>query len=551
MKNILKSVLLFGLFTFVACSKDDKSNSIEPEGKPLTVEEGKQELENNSIEVLNKVNEFRDDNSINEIIEFLEFLQEDQTQNEVVDIAENSFQISTEIKEGNISPLKFPTIQKNILSQSNDDDLKDEFNQAEGTHTWNTITEDFDYVPNNSGKIIYIVNQNNKIGVMTISNFDSYVHASGESAPKSINISLTVDGKSISTMNYSTSIDEQKHIPNSINTTMSLGALSFEGKMSSNNTEGSISTNFKISDVPIIGMNFNGKGNYTDINNTGNSNKSLDLLVNSTAANFSIGNTVISFDTTIPNEVDNEKTTDEWVNLLNKNSNTTLSTANKKIADGEFYKKTYIEEDVYMSSSYNDDDEKIYVFDKEYNNSNRDDAIAIFNSEEEYEASEYVSTFYIYYSQETNLETNIITNDISSYIENKYPNGTYNGQYVYSRFTSSQNTGGEYQYTYDIVYDKEIILEDNIINTNIYAYDYVNNKYPNQEYQGNYVDYSYNENKYRATNYAFWFEDVEREEVALNFLFEDGTKSTMEAYFELGFEDLIKQSESVEENYSK
>ncbi|WP_187388255.1 hypothetical protein, partial [Seonamhaeicola marinus] len=119
----------------------------------LTVEEGKQQLEDNSIELLNKVEDFTNNDALNEIIELAEFLSAPNTTkfSGFKATALNSIDNASSIESRN-SLIEFNAKQSlNLASKAN---LADDFEAESGVYEWNADIEDFEKT-GESDDIIY------------------------------------------------------------------------------------------------------------------------------------------------------------------------------------------------------------------------------------------------------------------------------------------------------------------------------------------------------------------------------------------------------------
>ncbi|GAA4230362.1 hypothetical protein GCM10022291_00300 [Postechiella marina] len=73
MKKFYALALCAVLAFNISCGSDDNGDSSKVKGS-LTVEEGKEQLEDNSIELLNKIEDFKDNDALSKIIELAEYL---------------------------------------------------------------------------------------------------------------------------------------------------------------------------------------------------------------------------------------------------------------------------------------------------------------------------------------------------------------------------------------------------------------------------------------------------------------------------------------------
>ncbi len=597
MKKIF-SLLIAGSLAIVSCSKEDVTDEMESktvetptkeeegietpkkeeELTPLTVEEGKQKLEDNSIEILSIVDDFRNDTALLEVEEFLKYLDERQKEEEIVyidDTYENdddenyndnviytkiksSLQIATEVKKGKINAVKYPKTFLRNLTSENETDLEQDFNELVGTHTWNEKKNEFDFVEGNNNNIVFSVNQNNKTAVLTISNFSAYTHATGEEAPKSIAMNLKVGGTTIMSATYDATINTADYLPTKITAKMSLGGLSFDAAVDNDNRTGKITKSLKIDDSQIMSITMNHNGDLSEINATGDSTKEYNDILNSLNTTVTLGNATVEIVNKIPENVTDVdfEDLDKLINLLNTSTDVTLSVDDVKVANGEFYKNEYIEEDVYMSG-YED---KYFVFES-IDSNNRDNAITTFDNREAYSNSKYAKEAFSIFYKPTVIVEKVVSTNIAPYIyiDDKYPNRETDEGYYLSYDLLDEYFDSKtdiFLFDYNIYYESDEIVfleEEVILDSNEDIYEYINNNYP----QFHYTDKDgithdvrfYEKDIYYATDYVFWYEDVEKEALDLQLVFSDGTKSTAEAYFGAGFEQVLDALENTENVY--
>ena len=334
-------LLLVSITFLISCGKEDPNQDTTPYGP----EAGKQALEDNMISALNDIDAFRNDPAMLEIEEFAKFMLENEP-------ASKSGKKIVSKSIGNVLSFKtadLQTFSKAQLAAVNqpEKNLQADFDDKAGTWTWNTATGEFEQSKNSSDKIIYKVTQNNKNAVLTISNFSVLTHPSGEQIPTSVNAVLTVDGSTIFSQVFSASFPAGKYIPQSVSNTTTLGGLTFTTNASNNasNTETNISTAILLNGNTLIGATVKATGSYAEIDNTGDTNNEINTLVNTISASYTMLNATISMEATSPTNAIGDLSIDEAIALANENLKVTLSVNNKKIADGEFYKQSELEDD--------------------------------------------------------------------------------------------------------------------------------------------------------------------------------------------------------------
>ncbi|TXE10175.1 hypothetical protein FUA26_11940 [Seonamhaeicola algicola] len=344
MKKIFALALISTMLLNTSCSSNDDGDSNKLNGS-LTVEEGKQQLEDNSIELLNKVEDFTNNDALNEIIELAEFLSAPNTTkfSGFKATALNSIDNASSIESRN-SLIEFNAKQSlNLASKAN---LADDFEAESGVYEWNADIEDFEKT-GESDDIIYKVSYNEtKNAVFSFTDFATKT-VEGEELPTLAKANLKIDDVIVFSQDYSATLQDNNLTPVKINNVTTIGGFIFETNYNnSNNTKIDQSFAFKIDNEVIIGYNYSVKGNLnnTDVSVT-DAFDSVDFSFNFLDAKLSISANDNNFDI----EGD-ELTIDEQVNLLNSNVNAVLSIDNKLIAESLFYK----DQDTYTDYRYNE-----------------------------------------------------------------------------------------------------------------------------------------------------------------------------------------------------
>jgi len=342
---------------------------------------------------------------LTELEDFVEYLidqevfgSEDETETEAdyeVSVFEQKItsilKVPVAVKQRKISAVKLPSVMIKSIAASAGTALEDEYNEGVGVHTWNESTQDFDFVAGNNGAVVYTVTQNSKTATLTISDFTAYTHASGEEAPKSLSMSLVVQGTEIMSVDYDATIADSDYIPSNVTMEMSMGGFSYElGMTNEDDTDATFTQLLNIGETTILSLDLDLNGSYSDINATGDSDQDINTLLANADLTIGIGDTSITASGIMPE------------------GETDLET----VANGEFYVGTGTDE-VYHSYY----SEKYYVFEGDSWYQSPDDAIAVFDTYSDYTNSEYYSNYYLYYysyddNEDIILESNVVTTNI-------------------------------------------------------------------------------------------------------------------------------------------
>lgn len=346
MKKIYALALCTALAFNFSCGSDDSEPNDKVSGS-LSVEEGKEQLEDNSIELLNKIDEFKDNDALTEIIELGEFLSSGSAsksgnfKNNVLNTISNV----SSIENSNNGLAVFNA--KQAVTIVSDTPLSDDYNDEKGTYLWNSDTEEFDRT-GDSEDIIYNVNYNNgKVAVFSFTDFSTTIAGGDdtEELPTLVKANLKIDNVTVFTQNYSATFQSNQLIPAEINNTTTIGGFAFvTSYTNSNNTNINQSFEFKIDDDVITGYNYTANGNFN--NEDGN----VEDILNDVSLSFQFLDAKLTISANDNNfNSDSELSIDEQVTLLNSNINSELSINNKSIAKSQFYK----DEDTYIDYTYN------------------------------------------------------------------------------------------------------------------------------------------------------------------------------------------------------
>lgn len=372
MKNIYLLALCSVLFLNLSCSGEDDSeeaSAVEEAANaeeqvvsgPLSVEEGKQQLEENTLAIIDKIEAFKNDDALNEIVELAEFLgggellseeDDDYADTDVV-VAEEYISEEVVLKTiSNIANLE-PTTEgivvfnaKQAVTLANKE-ISDDFDDAKGIYTWNADTEEFDETGSSDDLIYNMTYNDGKTAVFSITDFSTTLAGadSDEELPTLAKATLKIDGVTVFSQDFSASFNSGQLIPAKIENTTTLGGFSMETSYTnSNNTSITQSFELGLGDTVIIGYGLTTNGDFkSDLE--GNVEDVVDdatINIQLLNANLELSAEDTGFDS------DSELSIQELVDLLNSNIDATLSVNNNTVATGEFYK----DEDTYTDYEY-------------------------------------------------------------------------------------------------------------------------------------------------------------------------------------------------------
>jgi hypothetical protein len=335
-------LLLLSLLTFnFSCKKDNEEENNQKTA--LKVEEGKEQLEDNAINILNKIESFKGDKALNEIIDLAEFLTSVPNEDKNTSFNKTALKAISNIAESNKKGIiNFNT--KQSLALIDEKHLLEDFNEEKGIYEWNNDTETFDKI-GNSDDIIYNITYNNgKKAIFSFTDFNTTL-SNDEELPTLAKANLKIDNLTVFNQVFTASFSDDNTIPKSIENTITIGDFSF--KTSHNNSDNSIvtqSVEIKIIDDVLMSFENKVKGNFSDeeadvdslLDNVSMTLKFLDATLVITAKDTGV-------------DFEKEYTIDETIVLLNSNTSAELSVNDKSVAKSEFYK----DKDTYLSWVYN------------------------------------------------------------------------------------------------------------------------------------------------------------------------------------------------------
>lgn len=359
----MKKLFLLGLATTLAintsCKKDDDGGNPEQITGSLTVEEGKTQLENNSIDVLNKVEDFKNDNALNEIIALAEFLTENNTDEDPAPFEETVLKTLNNIAEGKDGDFAALNAKQSITIL-NETPLADEFAETSGIYTWNADSNNFEQT-GESDDVVYNIAYDNKTAVFSFTEFETSLNGDDqEELPTRIAANLTINGTQVFSQNYTATFQDGQLIPTTINNTTTIGGFSLNTTYTNtNNTNITQSFDFKLGNDVITGYNYTATGDFnSDLDDD------VENIINTIDATFTFINARIKITAKDDNlDSNQELSIDEQVALLNENVDAQLSVNQKLVATAEFYK----DEDTYEDFFYNsttDEFESVEVTDE-------------------------------------------------------------------------------------------------------------------------------------------------------------------------------------------
>lgn len=348
MKKIYVLALCSTLFLNVSCSSDDDSSGNEqPVSQNLSVEEGKTQLEENTIDVLNKIEEFKTNDALSEIIELAEYLNNRPDEKLLVS---GKIVLKTVSNIANIEPSIGGIVDFNAKQAITlvDKEISDDLNEEKGVYTWNEEINDFEKTGTSDDIIYNIAYNNGKNAVFSFTDFNTTLAGANndEELPTLAKGDLKIDGIIVFSQDFSASFEEGELIPVTIDNRTVIGDFSIvTSHANTSNTSIKQSFEFILSNEVILGYSLTSNGNFKgDLEGS-----EIDDVVDQATVNFQFlsANLEISAEDTDFIST-SDLSIDGQIEVLNNSITAELSINNDFIARSEFYK----DQDTYTDYSY-------------------------------------------------------------------------------------------------------------------------------------------------------------------------------------------------------
>lgn len=341
-KILLATTILLGLYS---CGGSDSNEGLENELNPenvekeeqITIEQGKQKLEDNSLDFLSEVDQFKSDDALTELKEIADILLLDDTGKS---IGSKTFKNLNNLQSGKMDFIAFNSIAIDDAS------LIEDYNSETGIYLWNSTSEEFDKT-GESDNIIYKVVYNSKNAELVISDFETATFSlENTEVPTSLKASLKIDSKEIFSHNYNASIDEGKYMPNSVVSIIKIGGLTMETSLTNQSNQTlEFENEISIYESKLMNYYIAFKGDFNEIDSNGDDisdETGVEDILDSSEFSMSFLDAKITGKVSEPSIIpEGDMTTEEVVNMLNENVLIDISISDESIAKGQFYVDEY------------------------------------------------------------------------------------------------------------------------------------------------------------------------------------------------------------------
>ena len=330
MKKNYLITLCTALSLVVSCDSSDGPE--DTNNKPLTVESGKEELEENSIELLNKIETFKDNDELNDIVELADFLNAEESQDN--NIAMSTIANISSLQTKNQDIVSFNA--KQAIAIVAETPIADDFEEEKGIYTWDDNLEEFTKTAE-SDDIIYNVNYNNKTAIFSVTDFKTALTGSesDNEVPTRAVANLKINNKTVFSQDYSATLQAGQLIPSKIENTTKIAAFAFvTSYTNTNNKSIKQDFSFKIDNDVITAYQYTVNGDFTneDADN-------VEEIIDDTTMSFQFLDAKLLISANDKDlDSNDELSVDQQVTLLNSNTSAVLSINNREIANSEFYK---------------------------------------------------------------------------------------------------------------------------------------------------------------------------------------------------------------------
>lgn len=369
-------LLLLSVVLITSCSEDDdnalKSRAEFPaEFSELTVEQNKEKLEDNGIDLVNNMTQLKSTGGVKTSASFNHFLsmatlpetQSGRTASSTQPVA--LIRLLAKFGAGKASASD--VLSGARVKEHGPGTPQEAFDDFEGVFTYNATENTWTHTATNDGKIVFKF-PSTKESTSNDAQFAIYGYASVQvqntaaeytgDVPTALKADLTVNGTKEIEYNFSASYKSNGE-PTSVLSTFTIGAFKFAVEAKNTTSEITVDYSLKNGDKNMLSLGAGATGNFNS-DNIENSNKVGSVLTNSSAY-FQIMNIKFAGEVNVKGiddagAWDGNLAIEEEANAWNANAKLVAFYADskKKIADTEFYGTERTESDTYCWDSNGD-----------------------------------------------------------------------------------------------------------------------------------------------------------------------------------------------------
>jgi len=356
------SVLILSGVILAACGDDDDAktnNNIEPEFptefSDKTVEQNKAELQDNGIDLVNKITTLKSSSGIQTSIAFSEHINgatlPENIGGRTATPGINLLQILSSLGKGEATPRK--VIDGMRVKADDFTSIADEYNSVLGVYTYSKANDTWTYTA--GGDKIVFKFPSTKTGTTNNAEYAIYGYkgttiSSGIGGddytgdyPTDLKADLTIDGNKKMEYSFSTSYDS-KGTPTNITTSIKIDSYTFLYQLTNTTTEAKLDYSLTEGSTVLFALGARGKGSF----NVDDVESDASETVATASAYFQIMNVKFSGETdatALRNALESAETIQQKAAAYNANYKLIVFYADskKKIADSEFYvgKRSY------------------------------------------------------------------------------------------------------------------------------------------------------------------------------------------------------------------
>jgi len=360
------SVLILSGLLWAACSKDKASDPspapIEPEFptefSDKTVEQNKSQLQDNGIQLVNKMTGLKSTSGIQTSIAFSDHLSVGQVPNIEGGRVSNSrainlLQMLSDLGQGKSSASKVVSGMRTSATEF--DSFEQYFADVAGVYAYNAANHTWTYTK--TGTKIVFQFPSTKTGTTNNAEYAIYDYKGTKISngvggadytgdyPTALKADLTVDGTKKMSYSFETAYDS-KGTPTSIKVSITIDTFTFAYALGNTTTDASIDYSLSESNNVLFAFGIRAKGSFT-VDGAGSA-ENPDDVVSTGSAYFQIMNIKFSgeIDTkTLASDLNKATTIEQRAAAWNKNYKLLVFYVDtkKKIADSEFYITTHQE----------------------------------------------------------------------------------------------------------------------------------------------------------------------------------------------------------------
>jgi hypothetical protein len=356
MKKIYRKLipLCLGSIVLFSCQKDDEvksDNGYPDKFSELTVEQNKENLEDNGIKLVNNMTDFKNSSGIKTAIAFSSFLGESTPDNSGMrrHSGIRLINLLSGFGNGKISVQQVLSNLRVTEDENSFESIQQMFEEYSGVYAWSTATNDWVYTK--TGTKIVFEFPSTKTGTSNNASFTlfdykgintptNYIEDYSGDLPTKLMADLSVNGNKEISYSYVASYNTEGE-PTSLETSLTVNSFKLTVSVSNDSKVAQADYSLKKADQVLIAFGSNASGSFKSTNIL--ESEAIGSVVETSNAYFQLLNIKMAGDVNvkaIDQAVNDSISMDKKIELINGNYKFMVFyvDSNQKIAETEFYK---------------------------------------------------------------------------------------------------------------------------------------------------------------------------------------------------------------------